>query len=402
LLIKRISPGSPASRAGLRAGDSILRCEGSAVSDWLDFCLHAAGSAIRIEYGRSAVQRHVRLTRDPCVPWGMEFFGQEPDRCRNRCIFCFVDQQPPGLRLSLMVKDDDVRYSFFQGTYITLDPVQAEQAITRRLSPIHVSVHATDPDLRGRLLGHRDPAPILPVLDELARHGIEVEAQVVLIPGLNDGKMLEETAGALYHTGNVTALGIVPVGLTDWRDGLPPLRRPDPGESEQILQFCDAFRERALEERGKGWIYAADELYLQAGREIPPVSYYLGSALESNGIGLLSRTIEENRGKVRLGEGTVCTASLSYRYVSSLLEGSSYDVLLVENALFGSMVGVAGLLGGGDIVRQLSGSQYGMPVFLPGIMFNHDMYTLDGMTPEDLERETGMSIAVLDRLSQLP
>jgi NifB/MoaA-like Fe-S oxidoreductase len=244
---------------------------------------------------------------------------------------------------------------------------------------------------------------VLPLLLELERGGVEVEAQVVVVPGVNDGRVLEDTMEDLYRTGNVTALGMVPVGLTDWREGLPDLRRPDAAESAAVLSLCDSYRRRALDERGRGWIYPADEFLLMTGRKIPSLDWYDDRTLESNGIGLLSRTLHENRGLERSGGGTVCTGDLAWETVSSLLEGSAYEVIRVENRLFGDMVGVAGLLSGGDIVRRLADSPGpGMPVYLPRVMFNHDMCTLDDMTPEDIGRETGMQIEVAGRLSELP
>jgi putative radical SAM enzyme (TIGR03279 family) len=402
LTVRRIHPGSPASRAGLRAGDRVTACGGSQLGDWLDFCMHAAGHSVRVTIDRGGASRSVGMTRDPGVGWGLEFAGQEPRICRNRCVFCFVDQQPPGLRDSLLVRDDDVRCSFFHGTYVTLDEVQAEEAVSRGLSPVHVSVHASDPLVRGRLLGRRGPAPVIPQVAMLSDHGLEVEAQIVVIPGMNDGPVLEETVEALYVIPGVKALGVVPVGLTRWREGLPVLRRPDGDECTRVIGLCDRWRERSIAERGTGWVYAADEFFLMSGRDIPPADYYEGCSLESNGIGLLARAAEENRRLARTGSGTVCTGSLAFGHITSLLGNTGYDVVLVENHLFGPMVGVAGLLSGGDIVRRLAGSACPAPVYLPGVMFNHEMRTLDGMTPRDLARETGLTIEVAGRLSELP
>ena len=402
MFVRHIHPGSPASRAGLREGDSVTACGDSLLGDWLDFCMHAGGHSVKLVIDRGGASRTIAMTRDPSVGWGIEFADQEPRVCRNRCMFCFVDQQPPGLRDSLMVRDDDVRCSFFQGTYVTLDEEQAGEALSRGLSPIHVSVHASDPDVRGRLLGRRGPAPVMPSIGRLSDQGLEVEAQIVVVPGINDGPVLEETVEALYGIPGVKALGVVPVGLTRWREGLPVLRRPDGDECSLVIDLLGRWRGRAVTERGTGWVYAADEFFLVSGRDIPPPGYYEGCSLESNGIGLLTRTIEENRRLTRTGSGTVCTGSLAFGHLSGLLGSSGYEVLRVENRLFGPMVGVAGLLSGGDIVRRLAGSACQPPVYLPGVMFNHEMQTLDGMTPRDLARETGLTIEVAGRLSELP
>jgi len=369
---------------------------------WLDFAGAATGASLRLEYSRAGIIRSVLLTRDPCRDWGILFDDQEPRLCRNNCIFCFVDQQPPGLRDSLLVKDDDVRYSFFQGTYVTLDEDQALLAIDRGLSPIHVSVHATDPSVRALLLGRKGAAPILPMLRKLAAAGIEVEAQIVVVPDFNDGEILEDTIRELFELDCVKALGVVPVGLTDWRSGLVPLRRPDASSGGKVLDLCEHFRIRALAEKGVGWVYAADEFFLSANRELPGPDYYLGCNLASNGIGLLTAMLDENSERHHSGSGTVCTGSLACGSIKQVLRGTGYDILQIENTLFGNPVGVAGLLGGGDIVRQLSGIRCRIPVYLPGVMFNHDNLTLDDLSPGEIERRIGKRITVVDRISSLP
>jgi len=387
LRIKKILSCSPASRAGLLERDSLIRCNGLDIGSWLDFAAAAAGASLSLEYSRAGIIRSVLMTRDPRRDWGFIFDDQKPRLCRNHCIFCFVDQQPPGLRDSLLVKDDDVRYSFFQGTYVTLDEDQALLAIDRRLSPIHVSVHATDPSVRALLLGRSGTAPIVPMLRKLATAGIEVEAQIVVVPTFNDC---------------VTALGVVPVGLTDWRSGLVPLRRPGASSGGKVIDLCERFRKKALAERGVGWVYAADEFFLMANRELPGPDYYIGCDLASNGIGLLTAMLDENRERRHSGSGTVCTGSLAYGRIKEVLQGTGYDVLQIENTLFGNPVGVAGLLGGMDIVRQLSGIRCRMPVYLPGVMFNHDNFTLDDLSPGQIEKKIGKRIIVVDRISSLP
>ncbi len=372
------------------------------IGSWLDFAAAAAGASLSLEYSRAGIIRSVLMTRDPCRDWGVIFDDQKPRLCRNNCIFCFVDQQPPGLRDSLLVKDDDVRYSFFQGTYVTLDEDQALLAIDRRLSPIHVSVHATDPSVRALLLGRSGAVPIVPMLRKLATAGIEVEAQIVVVPTFNDGEILEDTIRELFELDCVTALGVVPVGLTDWRSGLVPLRRPDSSSGGKVIDLCERFRKKALAERGVGWVYAADEFFLMANRELPGPDYYLGCDLASNGIGLLTAMLEENRERRHSGSGTVCTGTLAYGRIREVLQGTCYDVLRIENTLFGNPVGVAGLLGGMDIVRQLSGIRCRMPVYLPGVMFNHDNFTLDDLSPGQIEKKIGKRIAVVDRISSLP
>jgi len=403
LTVTAVEPGGAASRAGIRVGDRLASLDGNPVTDMLD--LASGGSLLcRAEYVRGGTGRSVVLRRNPAdTGWGLHVEGEGPRRCRNRCVFCFVDQNPPGVRPGLRVRDDDVRHSFLHGTYVTLDDHQVELVLDRGLSPVYVSVHATDPVLRGRLLGRRAPAPVVPGLERLREGGIEVRGQVVAVPGLNDGRALQSTLARLREGRLVSELGVVPVGLTDHRSGLPRLRRPTAGESAQLVQTCMEAGRRAIDAGMGRWVWPADELLLMAGVEVPGPGFYEGCHLRENGIGMLASLAA--RPPSPRGSGIVVTGALAAPFLRRLLAGSGYRVAAAANGFFGPMVGVAGLLSGTDAVsairRQVDAGEAG-PFFLPSVMFNCDSLTLDDLTLTDITRAAGAEVLVTESLEELP
>lgn len=401
LRIASVSSPSSASAAGLRRTDIVVSCNGHPVDDFIDFLFAADGTFASIEYLRATTRRISRLRRLPGTDWGLTFRGQKPVVCRKKCVFCFVDQLPPGVRPSLRVRDDDIRYSFLQGTYVTLCEEDVAFAVQRRLSPVHVSVHATDPGLRGRILGTGRDQPVMNWLKTMSRAGIEIETQVVAVPGLNDGLYLERTAEDLLSVENVISVGVVPVGLTRFREGLPAIRRPTSGEAADIIDICHRFRARAVGMGRGGWIYPSDELFLLAGMNIPPSEYYRGCTLRENGIGMLSELPSPGTRRY-LGRGVVCTGSLAAPFIRRVLHGSDYLVKTVENRFLGEQVGVAGLLSGSDVAGTVSrlSTSYNR-VILPSVMFNHEMITIDDWTPAHIERATGMEVTVAGKLEEL-
>lgn len=378
---------------GIRPGDILVSCNGSPVRDWVDLLSFSSCISVSLEIKRGPLRRIVKLKRRPGAEWGIELEGSQAKVCRNRCIFCFVDQQPPGLRNSLLLKDDDVRYSFLSGTYITLTPEQTDEAISRGFSSLHVSVQVSDPVLRGKMLGLNGVAPVLPQIERLNETGIEVQAQIVEVPGWNDLGILERTISDLYSLRNVKTLGVVPVGLTKWRTGLETLSRHDCFQAAHTLKVIDKWQKRAILERNTPWIYAADEYYLTAEADIPSAELYENCTLKENGIGLLAAMVLECRNRVFSGAGTVVTGTLAAPLISSILAGTEYQVISVENTLMGSMVGVAGLLTGDDVIREVVRWHTGnSEVFLPSVMFNHQGKTMDEHSLQSIREKTGMKI----------
>ncbi|MCD4847360.1 MAG: DUF512 domain-containing protein [Candidatus Aegiribacteria sp.] len=385
----------------MKKTDILVTCNGEILDDWFDFMYNANGTLINIKYRRGIQTKNIIIRRIPGIEWGFEFEGQSPRICRRKCIFCFIDQLPPGIRSSLLVKDDDIRYSFLHGTYVTLDRNDVSIAIKKNLSSVHVSVHASDPVQRGRLLGTGKEEPIIPLLKILSNAGISVETQIVIVPEWNNGIVLERTLRDLINIPSVTSVGVVPVGITSFRDGLEDIRRPTPSEAAEIIHQCDSWRSIALRRRGTPWVYPADELFSLSGKDVPDSAYYKECTLRENGIGLLSNLLEyENRNFS--GRGLICTGTLAAPFMKRVLAGSEYQILSVNNTFFGPEVGVSGLLAGNDIVKSIRAENVtGDSVFLPRSMFNHDMLTLDDMTPWNIEQLTGRKIIIARGLEDL-
>lgn len=399
--ILSVTPDSPASAAGFRNTDRLVSCNDSPLNDWIDFFYSANGLFITLVYRRGPVIRRLSIRRNPGFEWGFTFENQEPASCRKKCIFCFVDQLPRNVRPSLQVKDDDIRYSFLQGTYVTLDRDDTEYAIRKHLTPLHISVHSTDPALRGVILGTSREEPVLPMLRKLSNAGIEMETQIVVVPGLNDEKELDGTLENLLSISGVISVGVVPVGLTKYRNGLPEIRRSSQAEALRIVGQCSMWRGKAIKTRGNDWVYPSDEFFIMAGLDIPPLSYYESCTLTQNGIGLLADLLKLS-GKKFTGVGVVCTGTLAAPYLKRVLKGSDYLVTAVENTFLGPEIGVAGLLSGADIVRSVKElpDSYNS-VILPGVMFNHNKLTLDDLTPEEISHSSGREVLVLRDLEEL-
>lgn len=400
--ILNVKPASPASRAGLRSGDRILSCNGTPVRDWVDLLSMSSETVIDLSISRGPLRRTLQLRRRPGVGWGIELAESTAKTCSNKCIFCFIDQQPPSLRRSLALKDDDVRFSFLSGTYITLTSQQTEEAIARRFSSLHVSVHTTNPLLRGKMLGLPYPMDILPNIDKLAENSIDIQAQIVEVPGWNNSDELDRTITDLFHRSNISILGIVPVGLTRWRDELEPLSRATQHQAEETLGIIGKWQSKALREKGSRWVYPADEYYAITGIQVPPLNCYDGGSLTANGIGLLAKMIDSCGGKTFTGSGTIITGVMAAPFISKILQDSLYTVLPVENTLMGPLVSVAGLLSGEDVIRAIQENHLkDETVFLPSVMFNHNNVSLDEYTAASISRETGINTLTLDSIGDL-
>ncbi len=399
--IQSVLHSTPASLYGFKKTDRLISCNDHELDDWIDFLFYASSTLITLKYKRGHLTRILTLRRNPGTEWGFVFRNQSPAGCRNKCIFCFVDQLPPDVRPSLLFKDDDVRHSFVYGTYVTLDREDTEYAIRKHLSPIHVSVHSTNPAIRGKMLGAEGMKPITPMLEELSEAGIDMETQVVVVPGINDGEELDRTLTELFSIPSVVSVGVVPVGLTEYRDGLPKIRRSDSAEAVELVKQCDRWRSKAMKERGNGWVYPSDEFFVMAGLVIPPLSYYEGCTLRANGIGLLADLLAI-KGRNFRGRGVILTGKLAAPFLELVLRESDYHVIAVENTFLGHEIGVAGLLSGTDTVKTINKlPNSGNRVILPSVMFNKDMVTLDDFTPLEISRLTGREILVKRNLEDL-
>ncbi len=372
-LITHVTEGSYAFRHGLRAGDTLLSINGEEIIDQIDYqslsvkrhmILH-----VRKEDGRDW---HVELIKPAGAPLGLSFGSSmecTPRVCKNKCVFCFIDQMPPACRKSLYVKDDDWRMSLMMGNFITLtnvDDQEFDRILRRRASPLYISVHAADPELRVKLMRNPNAAKLLPRLQALRDHGMKFHCQIVLCPGLNDGKALEHTLSvlsSLYPAAQSAAL--VPVGLTKYRDGLFPLRPYRRDEAQEVLRICDKWQEKCLKQFGTRFVFPSDEMLCIAGRELPEADFYEDFPQIENGVGLmrqlLTAFIQESRANpsparprnVLIPCGT-SIAPYMQRWIDAYgPKGVHVRVQAIKNHFFGETVTVTGLLTGRDILEQI-------------------------------------------------
>jgi putative radical SAM enzyme (TIGR03279 family) len=415
--VRAVAPGGLADRAGLRAGDRLVRVNGQALRDLIDFHVQAGAEELRIDVERAGEPRAVVLQRRWGRDLGLECEPPTPSEistCANKCVFCFIHQLPRGLRKSLYVKDDDYRLSFLHGNYITLTDLpesEVQRIVDLRLSPLYVSVHATDPELRRFLLGNPKTirGDLLERMRRLAEAGIRMHAQIVLCPGLNDGAHLARTVrelGGLHPA--VTTVAVVPVGLTRHRDGLHPLRGVTPAEARALVDAIHGWQTEFLARRGTRLVFAADELYLRAGLPIPPAGAYEGFPVAEDGVGLARRFEDDFRALARRPARprwrgaravTVVTGELFGPLLQGVLAelrvpGLRADVVAVPNEFFGRTIGVAGLLTGQDVARGLAGRRLGDLVLVPRVALTETRGVfLDDVTPDDLARHLGVPFA---------
>jgi putative radical SAM enzyme (TIGR03279 family) len=397
--IAHIQTGSIAEELELEIGSRIIRINGQAVRDGIDLTYLLADGELEIETRSPEGETVVyEVARDPGESLGIV---PEPDKvreCANECVFCFIDGNPPDVRDTLWLRDDDFRLSFTYGSYVTLTnlgPKGLQRLVDQRISPLYVSVHATEPEVRNRLLVNERAGLIMDQLRFFAEGGLDVHTQVVLCPGWNDGAHLDRTMDDLWSVGPaVRSLSVVPVGLTRYNLNRP-VRLLNPEEAARTIDQVERARRRSLVERGGGWCYAADELFLLAGREIPPADYYDDWELDENGVGTVRRFVDGfeaglrgvprlDGARIRLVTGASMAPFMRARTGAlSDATGATVEVVEVVNDFFGESVTVAGLLAGEDIAGRLEGDVAGGDVILlPAEALNADGLFIDSVSLE--------------------
>ncbi len=401
--IKAVELNSAADKAGIKADEILISVNGKVVDDSLDYGFHTTAATLAIELS----ERTLTINKEEFEPLGLVFEGDLFDgkrSCKNRCVFCFIDQLPKNMRESLYLKDDDERLSFLMGNYITLTNLTdrlVERILQMRFSPLNISVHSMDAQLRCQLMGNPRAGDALSLLPRFAKAGISMNVQLVLCPGLNDGKQLEYSLSQLQKLyPAVQSVSAVPVGLTRFRDSLYPLVPFNEKTALENLQIIEQFGKDSLKKFGTRLFYASDEIYLLAKKPIPPKRHYEEFLQLENGVGMWRDFYGRNKGKFhRMGGGyDLATGVLATPLMQQMCDGiADTTVHTVLNDFFGHGVTVAGLLTGQDLISQLKGKLKTNRLLIPREMLRAEGdITLDGMTPNEIAQSLNTEITVFE------
>jgi len=419
--VKSVDPGSVAERAGILPEDIIISVNQNKIRDVLDYRFYTTEKKLDILIHRGAKLFTVTVIKGQYDDLGIEFSSylmDEKTSCRNKCVFCFIDQNPRGMRETVYFKDDDSRLSFLMGNYITLTNMTQEdidRIIKMRTSPINISVHTTNPELRCRMMNNRFTGKVLSYLKDLSDAGIGINCQIVLCKGHNDKNELDRTLGDLEkYVPSVESIAVVPAGLTKHREGLYPLEPFSAQECEYVIGQVNRFGERFLEKFGKRLVYCSDEFYLKAGIELPDASYYEEYPQLDNGVGSIRSMSDEFYDELEyLSEDydinvqkkfSIATGSAAYDFISKITDklcdrckGLDGRVFCIKNKFFGENITVAGLITGGDLIDQLKGKELGDYLFIPCVMLRSegDLF-LDNVSIDEVERELSIKVVVCE------
>ena len=413
LKIVSVAPGSYAAEMGIESGDQLISMNGQPVNDLLDYHLNVECERILLEIlHREDELWELDLEKHAEEDVGIEVEHPQPCQCGNQCLFCFVHQLPKGMRRSVYIKDEDYRFSYLYGSYITLTNLSEadfQRIIHHQLSPLYISVHAIDQSIRKKLLGG-DPPEIAPLLRRLTAAGIELHCQVVLCPGINDGEVLSQTikflAGLMPQ---VQSLAVVPVGLTDHRAHLPHLRKVAQEDACACLDLIQNYQQQYLEEKGSRFVYPADEIYLLAGHEIPGLSEYESFPQIENGVGMIAQFRHQaaevllDAKPFKLNKVTVVTGRSFINELSVFLErfslrtGVKFEAVAVNNTFFGDDITVAGLVTGSDLLEHLNGKDLGAALLVPDVMLKEgEQLFLDDLSIGDLQHKLQIPVIAID------
>ena len=413
--VTQVSENSPAQRAGVLPGDCLISIDGHDIRDVLDYRFFSAECHLSLLVHRGPELLTLSLDKEEYEDPGMEFatpLMDEKHSCRNKCIFCFIDQLPKGMRKSLYFKDDDTRLSFLHGNYVTLTNLtdaDVDRIIEMHISPVNISVHTTDPELRVKMMRNKRAGEVLQYLRRFADAGLSMQAQIVLCRSVNDGEHLTRTLRDLATCyPSMDSVSVVPVGLSDHREGLYPLEPFSREDAAAVLMQVNGLGDEFLRKLGTRFVYCSDEWYLKAEKPLPPEDYYEGYPQLDNGVGMLRSLMEEThvffeehphlrcrRRTVSVATGTAAAPTISCiaKELCARCPELTVYVYPIENDWFGHAITVSGLLTGRDIVAQLSGKPLGDELLLPpNALRAGEEILLGDMTVSDISRALGVPV----------
>lgn len=418
--IDYVTEGGIACKHGIKAGDYLISINGEDIRDVLDYRFHLTNKRIVLKIHREADLFDVEIKKGEYDDIGLEFqtyLMDEKKSCRNKCVFCFIDQLPTGMRDTLYFKDDDSRLSFLMGNYITMTNMSDEdidRIIKMKMSPVNISVHTTNPELRVKMLNNRFAGNILERIKKLADNGIRMNCQLVICRGLNDGaELLRSMRELAVFYPMVDSVSVVPSGITKHRCGLYPLEPFTPKECAELVRIVEEYGDLCVEMHGSRIFYPADELYIKGGLEIPSGDFYEGYSQIENGVGMIASMNEEFCDEIlyideydvnKARDISIATGEAAYDFICELSKrlmekavNTKITVYKIENEFFGENITVAGLICGVDLIKQLKGKPLGTRLLLPTVCFRHERdLMLDGIGIPQLEEELGVKVELHD------
>ncbi|HEX3019123.1 MAG TPA: DUF512 domain-containing protein [Chitinispirillaceae bacterium] len=421
--IKNIAKGSSFFKSGLRKGDVVTSINGEEISDELDFKFFAADYMLDLTVRRGATNIKMNVIREEGSFLEVEVQEKPINICRNRCIFCFIDQMPPNLRSGLYIKDEDFKHSFFNGNYVTLSSAtekDLQKVVKLGISPLFISVHATDVSVRSRMLRNSKAPAIMEQLTYLKENGIAFHTQIVVCKEYNDADVLLRTLDDLFSLGRyLLSIAVVPVGLTRFRKF--PLDQIDSESAGWICSQVEKISQDHLQRDGFRRLFLADEFFIKGGLKIPPADYYEQYPQIENGVGLLRQLLESwksckkqlnsTKTEKKSGKSLVLTSVSAFPFLQKIVRDAckvqpslDMDIVAVNNNYFGETVTVAGLLTAKDVIRTIkreAALKRYQQIFLPAVMFNYGGHTLDGFSLQRINKTTGLKIRTAESLEQL-
>ena len=417
-VVRHVDPRSPAHRSGIRAGDTLLEINGTPIVDVLDYKFYSYDPRLELTLlSPDGTRRTVHVRKEEGQDLGLDFETYLMDRarsCANSCIFCFVDQMPPGMRETLYFKDDDARLSFLMGNYLTLTNLskrEVQRIIDLHISPINVSVHTTDPQLRVEMLKNKRAGESIDIMRRFAAANITMNCQIVSCPGVNDGPALDRTLRDLSEMyPGVASVAIVPVGVTKFREGLCPIIPYTKEQAAAVIAQVETFGKTFMEKHGTRLAWCSDEFYLLAGQPLPEKSFYEDMAQLENGVGMLRLLLSQAEmalDEPELGElvpFSVATGVSAAPFIDQILQKAKETVpqlqghvYPIRNHFFGETITVSGLVTGQDLIAQLKGQELGQRLLIPSNMLRAgESVFLDDVTVADVERELGVTVCPVD------